>query len=157
MKDSTHIGDTSTAHILAKLLDNGYKVLLPFGENCRYDLAIDLGNKFIRIQCKTGKLINDTIRFQTFTVSRCPNSERADKKWLTKSYDATEIDAYMIYSPNLNKIYIAPIGNKYHMYLRVKKSKKNVKVCNSNKATIKMAEDYEFTGKVPEWLKGIGC
>jgi hypothetical protein len=29
-------------------------ILLPFGENTRYDLLIDEGDRFVRVQCKTG-------------------------------------------------------------------------------------------------------
>jgi hypothetical protein len=40
--------------VLAALMQQGWKVLVPFGEGHPYDLAIDMGaNGFLRIQCKT--------------------------------------------------------------------------------------------------------
>jgi len=35
------IGDCSQAYIMAKLLEIGYSVLTPFGDNQRYDLVIE--------------------------------------------------------------------------------------------------------------------
>ena len=50
------IGERSQAHISARLLDVGYNVLTPYGDNTRYDLVIgDADGKFYRIQCKTGR------------------------------------------------------------------------------------------------------
>lgn len=50
------IGDASTAMVLARLVQTGKLVLLPFSENQRYDLVIDEGDRFVRVQCKTGRL-----------------------------------------------------------------------------------------------------
>ena len=48
-------GERSEAIIIAKLLEVGYGVLTPFGDNRRYDLVIeDADGKFWRVQCKTG-------------------------------------------------------------------------------------------------------
>lgn len=40
--------------ILARLVQAGKMVLVPFGENQRYDLLIDEGDVFVRVQCKDG-------------------------------------------------------------------------------------------------------
>ena len=54
------IGEQSEAIIMAKLLEVGYSVLMPFGDNRRYDLVIeDADEKFWRVQCKTGWVEND--------------------------------------------------------------------------------------------------
>jgi hypothetical protein len=44
------IGDRSTIAIMLALRDAGYAVLLPFGENTRYDLVIDDGERLARVQ-----------------------------------------------------------------------------------------------------------
>ncbi|MBA2462518.1 MAG: hypothetical protein H0V45_12245 [Actinobacteria bacterium] len=41
----------------------GYALLVPFGENTRYDLVIDDGVRLARVQCKTGRLREGAIRF----------------------------------------------------------------------------------------------
>jgi uncharacterized protein YqeY len=46
------LGEKTLAIILAQLLKQDKKVLLPFGDNQRYDLVIDEGGQFIRARCK---------------------------------------------------------------------------------------------------------
>ena len=45
----------------------GYAILVPFGENTRYDLVIDDGRQMRRVQCKTGRLRDGAVVFATFT------------------------------------------------------------------------------------------
>ena len=42
----------------AALIEAGYAVSKPFGENQRYDLVIDDGETLARVQVKTGRLRN---------------------------------------------------------------------------------------------------
>ena len=50
---------------MAALWDAGYAVSVPFGENTRYDLVIDDGQRLARVQCKTGRLRKGAIIFKT--------------------------------------------------------------------------------------------
>jgi hypothetical protein len=59
------IGDRSTLAIMLALGDAGFEVLLPFGENTRYDLAIRRDNSFELVQCKTGRLQKGAVIFRT--------------------------------------------------------------------------------------------
>lgn len=48
------LGEQSQAHIIARLLEVGYTVLLPYRDSSRYDLVIEDGDgQFWRVQCKT--------------------------------------------------------------------------------------------------------
>ena len=48
------IGELSQAYIIARLIEIGYNVLVPYGDNLRYDLIIeDSEGKLQRVQCKT--------------------------------------------------------------------------------------------------------
>jgi len=61
-------GERSEAIIIAKLLEVGYHVFIPFGDNLRCDLVIeDADGTFWRIQCKTGWLdkASAVIKFAT--------------------------------------------------------------------------------------------
>jgi hypothetical protein len=40
---------------MAALLRRGKKVLMPFSDNCRYDIVVEENGSFTRIQCKTGR------------------------------------------------------------------------------------------------------
>jgi hypothetical protein len=60
------VGDISQAKVMAALVAAGKAVLFPFGENTRYDLVIDEGGRFVRLQCKTGRLgARGGIKFST--------------------------------------------------------------------------------------------
>src|SRR4029077_4235086 len=62
------VGQRTEAAVLAELVKRGHRVLIPFGVNHRYDLLLDLGGRFVRVQCKTGKLRRGVIRFKTESV-----------------------------------------------------------------------------------------
>ena len=83
------IGDISEAKILAKLLNDGYIVLLPFGENKRYDLVVNHNNKFIKIQCKTASNIsNNRITFYPCSIYKIKG------KYIRRIYTTKEIDFF---------------------------------------------------------------
>jgi hypothetical protein len=54
------VGEKTEAIILAELIRNDLVVLLPFGDNQRYDFVVDNHGEFIRIQCKTGRYRKDS-------------------------------------------------------------------------------------------------
>lgn len=57
------IGDITEAAVCYELLRRGLKVLKPVGDNLRYDLALDIDGRLIRIQCKTAsEVTNGAVR-----------------------------------------------------------------------------------------------
>jgi hypothetical protein len=58
------VGDQSTLAIMTALHNAGYSLYLPFGENTRCDLGIEVGSRLMRVQCKTGRLRLGAIRFR---------------------------------------------------------------------------------------------
>ena len=133
------IGDITEGIILAELLKSGFTVLLPFGDNNRYDLVVDLDGVFIRIQCKTARLQNGCVSFSNTSVYK------GKKGIVKKQYTKNEIDVIMVYSKHYDKIYVIPVGelNQNEMRLRVEKELRK----SSN---IKWAKDYEFNGRLLE-------
>lgn len=60
------LGERSQVIIIYRLLEAGYNILTPYGDNTRYDLVIeDADGQFWRVQCKTAWLEPDgnTLRF----------------------------------------------------------------------------------------------
>ena len=47
------IGEVSEAVVMAEFLKAGFPVLLPSGDSQRYDLVVEAGGSFLRVQCKT--------------------------------------------------------------------------------------------------------
>src|SRR5215468_9253180 len=66
------LGERSQAIIIYRLLEAGYNILTPYGDNTRYDLVIeDADGQFWRVQCKTAWLEPDgkTIRFAVASLT----------------------------------------------------------------------------------------
>jgi hypothetical protein len=96
------VGQRTEAIVLAELVRRGYRVLTPFGTNQRYDLAIDLGDRFLRAQCKTGRLRRGTIVFH-------PKSVRSNThKTYCRTYE-NEVDLFLVYCPETDRVYVIPI------------------------------------------------
>lgn len=101
------IGDQTQAMVLARLVQVYPAVLMPFGENTRYDLVIDDGERFIKVQCKTGRLKNGAIRFNTcsFTYHH-PNN----RGMVVYQHDYIgQVDMFGVYCPETDGVYIVPI------------------------------------------------
>jgi PD-(D/E)XK endonuclease len=96
------VGGRTEAIVLAELVRRGYRVLVPFGFNHRYDLVVDVGGRFLRVQCKTGRLRNGRVVFHTRSV-------RANRSgWFDRSYEG-EADLFAVYCPELRRLYAVPI------------------------------------------------
>lgn len=115
-------GDITEVIILADLVKRELKVLAPFGEHSRYDLVVDVSGKFIRLQCKTGRLRNGVIKFSTAS-----SVNNFSKKPGRKTYTNEEIDLFGVYCFETNKVYYIPISicNGSQMDLRVEPTKNN--------------------------------
>jgi hypothetical protein len=100
------IGDVSQAKVMAALLAAGKSILLPFGENTRYDIVIDDGGRFVRVQCKTGRLRpHGVITFSTASTydhhARRTGRER-------RGYRG-EADVFGVYCPQNDRVYVVPV------------------------------------------------
>jgi PD-(D/E)XK endonuclease len=135
MQHPKDIGDRSTLAIIFALHTQGYTVLLPFGENSRYDLVIDNGS-LRRVQCKTGRFRNGCVMFRTSsTYAHHPNP-----KIRSRTY-AGEIDEFAVYCPELGSIYLIPIEDvdtAHHATLRVEPSR------NGQHKRVRFAAMYEI-------------
>jgi PD-(D/E)XK nuclease superfamily protein len=141
-KDLSHKanGERSEAVILAKLVELGYHVLIPDGDNLRYDLLIeDIDEHFWRIQCKTGwtKSNGESIHFLTASSYAHTRTGQAGQRF--KDYQG-QIDFFAVYCSQTKGTYLVPVehfsGNHGQLYL--------TKVTNSRKREIRWAKDYEI-------------
>jgi hypothetical protein len=92
------VGQRTEAIVLAELVKRGHRVLIPFGTNHRYDFALDIGDRFLRVQCKTGRLRSGRIIFKTESI----RSNTSVK--LRRSYRG-EADLFLIYCPQTDRVY----------------------------------------------------
>lgn len=101
-RNTKRIGDISEAQVIAAFTKLGYHVLLPFGENHRYDLVVDDGDKLFRVQVKTGRLV----RGGTVIEYTCASSH-AHRGGPSRPYFG-EIDYLAVYCPGTQRVYLLP-------------------------------------------------
>jgi hypothetical protein len=139
------IGDRTTLAVMLALRQAGFAILVPFGENTRYDLVIDDGSSFARVQCKTGRLRQGAVRF---AVCSCyghhfrPGNARRDYQG--------EIDHFGVHCPETSSVYLVPIG---HLSVRSQAALRVEPARNNQKDRIRWATDYEI-GRVDVSARG---
>jgi hypothetical protein len=101
------VGDSSEAMVIARLVQSGKVVLLPFGENQRYDILIDESDRFLRVQCKTGRLRDGAVRFNTCSYTYHHPNNRGVKAY-RHSY-AGQADLFGVYCPDNDRVYLVPV------------------------------------------------
>lgn len=135
------IGEKSEAIIMTEFIKNDIPVMLPFGDNQRYDMVIEINGKFLRIQCKTGRLLEDVIDFPS-------SSSSAHRSGGRKGY-VGEADFFGVYCPDTNAIYLVDVSRvgSSNVKLRLKPSK------NNQTARVNFAKDFEFNKVLNDLLK----
>ena len=127
------VGMRSEAAILLRFIELGYDVLVPHGVNHRYDFVLDQGDRFLRIQCKTGRLRNGTVRFSATSV------RSNTKEVLFRSY-VGEVDYFAVYCPQNGGIYVVPCDSTARRGITLR-----VEPCANNQMTrVRWAADYEL-------------
>jgi hypothetical protein len=140
------IGDRSTLAIMLALRDAGFEVLLPFGENTRYDLAIRRDNSFELVQCKTGRLQKGAVIFRTASSYY----HHPHPKMQSKHYRG-QVDLFAVYCPETTGIYLIPIVDLPQAraaHLRVDPPR------NNQIRRVRFASDYEIGRVAIEGLRG---
>jgi hypothetical protein len=132
-KHPVDVGQRTEAIILAELVKRGFRVLMPFGTNHRYDLVLDLEDRFVRVQCKTGRLRRGVINFNAQSV-------RANTKRVYRRSYGGEIDLFAVFCPDNGRVYAVPVedATSTHGSLRVEPT------ANGQLKGVRWAADYEL-------------
>lgn len=112
----------------------GYSVLLPFGVNQRYDLVLDQGDQFVRVQCKTGRLRKGVVEFNAVSI------RSNTREVIQRGYEG-EVDLFLVYCPDTDRIYSVPIeevSSSRLGYLRVAPTR------NGQAQGVRWARDFEL-------------
>ncbi len=126
-------GETTEAIIISEMMKRGFDVSVPFGENTRYDLVLDKGKELKRVQCKTGRLKGDVVKFNT--ASTTSNYTETVEKDYSEQVDLFIVSCYE--NDGLYQIPIEEIPNS-EMKLRIQEPK------NNQKKGINWAKDYRL-------------
>jgi hypothetical protein len=118
------------------LRELGFGVLVPLGENTRYDLVIDDGVTLEKVQCKTGRLRQGSVVWRVCsTYGHHPNPQAVRRDYVG------EIDYFGVYCPETGGVYLIPIGDlavRNRGALRVEPPR------NNQKKRIRYAVEYEI-------------
>jgi PD-(D/E)XK endonuclease len=124
------IGERTEAIILAEFLKVGFPVLLPFGDNQRYDLVVEVNGVFKRVQCKTARVI------QSGSVL-CFNARSTNPRRDGGSY-RSQADLFAVYSNHTKQVYVLAVDEvgEVGVWLRLTPAK------NCQQLGVRKADDY---------------
>jgi hypothetical protein len=148
--DTKRTGDASEALTLWRLAAAGLTVLIPWGDNTRFDLVVVIGDTFLRIQCKTGRLRSGYVSFRTFGVGRDGKCYR---------YVAGELDYYAVRCLETAALYLVPFaeaGTSTQPQLRVEPPRPN-STGGRQTARVRWAARYAADVVIESWLRTGGA
>ncbi|HEX8847526.1 MAG TPA: group I intron-associated PD-(D/E)XK endonuclease [Pyrinomonadaceae bacterium] len=129
-------GIVTEAKILAALAAAGYLVLIPFGDGHKYDFVIDDTVSLRRVQCKTGRIKNGVLFFNSYSQSG--NGQ-------TKQGYYGLADLFAVLHPDSGEVYLVPV-EKFGM---AGVSLRLVPTLNGQVHKINWAADYLLTTATP--------
>ena len=125
-------GNITEMECILAFMKAGYKVSIPYGEDCRYDLIVDINNCLYRIQCKTSHALTnpeDGFRFKTRSIVITTHGAK------TNEYSSEDIDYFAtVYE---GKCYLVPVGECGN-----EKTLRYRYPANGQKKGISLAENY---------------
>jgi hypothetical protein len=128
-------GDLAELKVACDLLEKGYRVAFPFGEDCDYDLVLDRGGKLERVQVKHAHSQGEVITLYCASASLTNGKVKRRKK-----YTAASIDWLAVYDRGTDRcFYVAASelgGGRWMISLRLKPTR------NGQRAGIRYADDY---------------
>jgi len=113
-------GNHAELRVLAKLKSLGLTVLTPYAEESKYDLVIDDGDTFTKVQVKSSNHDDGKITFNCHSTPWVDASE-------ARQYTADEIDGFAVFNSHTEECYWVPLedANAYTMTLNTKEDSKH--------------------------------
>jgi hypothetical protein len=136
-------GALAESEITSAAIRLGIPVLKPVAEHGRYDLAFDVANQIMRVQCKWASFDRaaGVIKVGLASSWCTPNG------YEHRHYAEGEIDLVAVYCGDLDRCYLLPhdlaIGRR-GIWLRLTPPK------NAQRACVNLASSFEFQGAVAQ-------
>ena len=116
---------------MALAIERGYRVSLPFGEDCPYDLVVERNGVLERVQCKYSESDGRVVKVNC----RCTNN------WVDTRYTARTVDWIAAYDHTTKRCFFVPsrlLGahGRTEMHLRL------TPTANRQQAGIWWADDF---------------
>jgi PD-(D/E)XK endonuclease len=144
MPNTKLIGEISEAIVLVEFLKAGFPVALPFGDNQRYDIVVEVGGSFLRVQCKTARVIKGGA-VVCFNARSTNPPERS-----TLSSYRNQADLFAAYSPHTKQVYVLPVDEvpETDVWMRL------LPVRNNQRLRIRWAKDCTLEAWVARITSG---
>lgn len=134
-RDTKSKGDLSELRVAIELTKLGYFISKPLGENQRYDLIADDGQRLHRVQVKTGRVRGGVIMFSCCST----HGHRRTGNLATRPYIG-QIELLAVYCRDTEKVYLVPEAD----LTRTKIQLRLVAPRNNMTKTIRWASKYEL-------------
>lgn len=133
--DTKRIGNIGEAKVIAKFVEHGFPVYIPFGDNEKADIVVDINGKLCRIQVKTAVgCENGRIEFDlTSTTLRNKNTVR-------RKYSVHEVDYFALYSMVRDEVYLLKVEENVKSSICIRFEEAG----NKQKTGVKYECDYMF-------------
>ncbi len=139
--DTNLRGNVAEAGVVFRAIRAGIEVLRPRAEHVRYDLALDVGGRIYRVQCKSASLKDGAV------VVRLKTCRRTSNGYLRTLYSEAEIDFIAAFCPENDGCWLIPIDRvdgQSQIQLRIRPAR------NGQRAAINFAAEFEFDGAVAQ-------
>jgi hypothetical protein len=134
-------GNEAEARVLTALVERDLAVLIPFGEGLPYDLLVDLGRRYLRVQCKCSRLYEGCVQF---------NSCSTDHGLGRRDYRG-RADVFGVYFPPTRDVFIVPVAEAATRSTRLRLEA----TLNNQKARVHMASEYAIERWTLEALEAL--
>jgi hypothetical protein len=130
-------GDVTESRILHELVRRGHSVSVPFGDNDPYDLVVSVGDRLVRVQCKTGWREDGRVRFKTGSKTT------DDGEPVVVDY-GDAVDVFAVRCRDSDTLYWVPADEtgRKSTYLRVEPPE-------IDHPAVRRASDYVFDRRLP--------
>jgi prevent-host-death family protein len=136
-----HRGAVAETAIPLEAIKAGVEVYKPLSEHARSDLVFGLGEKLLRVQCKSATRNGDVVVIRFISSWHSPNG------YVRNSYAADEIDLIAAYCHELGRAYLLPIelvAGRSGIHLRLAPPR------NAQRASVHSGSDFEFRGAIAQ-------
>lgn len=123
--NSKRIGNIGEAKVLAKFVEMGIPIYIPFGDDEKADLVAEFNGKLNKIQVKTSIKYKNGCSIFDLTSSTAHRTNGGRRK-----YSNSEIDYFALYSLDRDKIYLmkAPDNPMTAITIRFEDTKSGKKI-----------------------------
>lgn len=141
MLTSNDKGNIAEAAITLEAIKLGIDVLKPVAEHGRYDLAFDIGDRILRVQCKTAKRRGEVLIISLVSSWHTPAG------YVRVKYEEGEVDLIAAYDHESDSSYLIPfelVSGLSAFQLRLSPPR------NGQRASIHFAADHTLAGAIAQ-------